>query len=335
MIAILRPDAPGDRVEHLVGWLQQNGVEVRVSKDEFNYVLGLVGDTKSIDMDMLRSLDIVQEVTEIQEPFKACSRKFHPQDTVVTAEGASIGGGNFAFIAGPCSVETKEQITFVAEEVKKGGATFLRGGAFKPRTSPYDFQGLGEEGIELLLAAKKATGLPIVTELMDIRALPLFEHVDVIQIGARNTQNYDLLKEIGKSKKAILLKRGIAGTVKELLMSAEYIMANGNENIILCERGIRSYENSYTRNTLDLAAVPVLKSLTHLPVVVDPSHATGSAKFVPSMALAAAAAGADGLMIEVHNNPACALCDGPQSLKPDDFAALATRVNKVLQALKG
>ncbi len=335
MIAILRPDASEERVEHLKNWLKQKNVEVKVSKDEFNYVLGFVGDVSGIDIDMLRSLDIVEDVTEIVEPYKACHRKFHPTDTVIrTFGGGAIGGGEFALIAGPCSVETHEQITFLAEEVKKAGATFLRGGAYKPRTSPYDFQGLGEEGLKLLSAAKKQTGLPIVTELMDLRVLDYFEDVDVIQVGARNTQNFDLLKELGRVNKPILLKRGIAGTIKELLMSAEYIMASGNEQVILCERGVRSYESSYTRNMLDLSAIPVLKSLTHLPVVVDPSHATGNAKLVPSMALAAAAAGADGLMIEVHNDPANALCDGPQSLSPSEFAKVAKKVTYLRKAIQ-
>jgi len=241
---------------------------------------------------------------------------------------------NFALIAGPCTVESKEQITLIAKEVKAHGAAFLRGGAFKPRTSPYDFQGLGEDGIALLLEAKKVTGLPIVTELTDIRSLPLFEEVDIIQIGARNTQNYELLREMGKVKKPILLKRGLAGTIKELLMSAEYIIANGNENVILCERGIRTYENTYTKNTLDLSAVPVLKSLTHLPVVVDPSHGTGRADIVPAMALAAVAAGADGIMIEVHNDPSCALCDGSQSLDFVQFRGIAAKIFKIREAMK-
>ena len=262
------------------------------------------------------------------------NRKMHPDDTVISHDGkAIIGGGNFALIAGPCSVESREQIIFIAEHVKKAGATMLRGGAFKPRTSPYDFQGLGADGLGLLLEAKKATGLPIVTELMDLRDIHLFEEIDVIQIGARNTQNYDLLKEIGKLPNTILLKRGLAGTIDELLMSAEYIMASGNENVILCERGIRTYEYAHTRNTLDLSAIPILKKLTHLPVVVDPSHGTGRADLVPSMALAAAAAGADGIMMEVHNDPACALCDGAQSLTPAQFAEVAEKIFKIRAVL--
>lgn len=268
--------------------------------------------------------------------YKLASRKFKQEDSVFEIAGRKIGGGHFAVIAGPCSVESEEQILSIAESVKNSGADFLRGGAFKPRTSPYDFQGMGSEGIDILLEARAATGLPIVTELMDLRALDLFieKDIDVIQIGARNTQNYDLLKELGKNTKAaILLKRGLAGTIKELLMSAEYIMANGNENVILCERGIRTYEHDYTRNTLDLSAVPVLKSLTHLPVVVDPSHGTGRADLVPSMTLAAIAAGADGIMLEVHNDPPNAFSDGAQSLTPAQFAELTKRIERLRAAL--
>ena len=333
MIAVLKPGASPERTEHLISWLKEQGLGVHISNGEFQTVLGLIGNTEKVDMEMIQSLDIVEKVTRVSDPFKAAGRKFHPEDTVVRVGDAALGGGAFSLIAGPCSVETEEQITFVAREVKKAGAAFLRGGAFKPRTSPYDFQGLGEEGIRLLLEAKKATGLPIVTELMDIRTLPLFEEVDVIQVGARNTQNFDMLKELGKTDKPILLKRGLAGTIKELLMSAEYIMANGNERVILCERGIRTYESTYTRNTLDLSVVPVLKELTHLPVVVDPSHGTGHASLVEPMALAAAAAGADGIMIEVHNDPPHALCDGAQSLTPEDFARAARRIFKIREVL--
>lgn len=336
MVAVIRPNVPEERIAFLISWLREQHLDVHVSQGEYQCVLGLIGDTTRIDIEMLRSLDIIESVTQVTDPFKACNRKFHPEDSVVRAlgeNGPALGGGNFSLIAGPCSVETKEQITFVAQQVKASGATFLRGGAFKPRTSPYDFQGLGQEGLELLLEAKRATGLPIVTELMDIRSLPLFEEVDVIQVGARNTQNYDLLKELGKAGKPILLKRGLAGTIKELLMSAEYIMASGNDQVILCERGIRTYESTYTRNTLDLSAVPVLKNLTHLPVVVDPSHATGKASLVPSMALAAVAAGADGLMIEVHNDPTKAWCDGAQSLTPEQFSALAKKIQTLREVL--
>ena len=335
MIAVLKPGASPERTEHLIHWLEEQNLGVHVSHGEYQTVLGLIGNTSKVDMEMIQSLDIVETVTRVSDPFKAVNRKFHPEDTVIQVGPAAIGGGHFGLIAGPCSVETEEQITFVAQEVKKAGATFLRGGAFKPRTSPYDFQGLGAEGIRLLLEAKKATGLPIVTELMDIRNLDLFEEVDVIQVGARNTQNFDMLKELGKTNKPILLKRGLAGTIKELLMSAEYIMASGNENVILCERGIRTYESTYTRNTLDLSVVPVLKSLTHLPVVVDPSHATGHAHLVEPMAMAAAAAGADGIMIEVHNDPPHALCDGAQSLTPEQFAHTAGKILRLREAMQG
>jgi 3-deoxy-7-phosphoheptulonate synthase len=333
MVVTLKADAPQENIKHLVSWLEEKGLAVREFYGKEQCVLGLIGNTKAVDMDMLSNLDIVESVSDMKDPFKAANRRLHPEDMVVRTGNTFIGGGQFALIAGPCSVETEEQIIDVALKVKDSGANFLRGGAFKPRTSPYDFQGLGELGIELMLEAKKITGLPIVTEIMEIRSLPLFEHVDVIQVGARNTQNFDLLKELGKVKNAILLKRGLAGTIKELLMSAEYIMASGNENVILCERGIRTYESDYTRNTLDLSAVPVLKSLTHLPVIVDPSHATGRADMVPSMALAAVAAGADGIMIEVHNNPKEALCDGAQSLTPEQFGEVAAKIAKIRTAL--
>ena len=334
MIAVLKPGASPERTQHLIHWLEEQNLGVHVSHGEYQTVLGLIGNTDKVDMEMIQSLDIVETVTRVSDPFKAVNRKFHPEDTVIQVGPAAIGGGHFSLIAGPCSVETEEQITFVAQEVKKAGAAFLRGGAFKPRTSPYDFQGLGGEGIRLLLEAKKVTGLPIVTELMDIRNLDLFEEVDVIQVGARNTQNYDMLKELGKTDKPILLKRGLAGTIKELLMSAEYIMASGNEKVILCERGIRTYESTYTRNTLDLSVVPVLKGLTHLAVVVDPSHATGHAHLVEPMAMAAAAAGADGIMIEVHNDPPRALCDGAQSLTPEQFAHTAGKIFRIREAMQ-
>ena len=277
---------------------------------------------------------MVESVKRISEPFKSANRKFHPEDTVVTIrEDIRIGGGNFQFIAGPCSVESREQILQVAQAVSASGAKLLRGGAFKPRTSPYDFQGLKGEGLALLSEAKKQTGMPIVTEIMNINHLELFEDVDVIQVGARNMQNFELLRELGRVHKPILLKRGLANTLKELLMSAEYIMAGGNNDVILCERGVRTFE-TYTRNTLDLSAVPMLHELTHLPVIVDPSHATGHANLVPSMALAAAACGADGLMIEVHNDPLHALCDGAQSLTPAQFDGLMSQVRKVLEAVR-
>jgi 3-deoxy-7-phosphoheptulonate synthase len=339
MVVMVRPDVPQEKIDHLIRWLKDKGLIVREFQGQQQTVLGLIGDTMPIDIDMLKSLDIVESVADMKDSFKASNRQIHPDDTVIrlqSGKGPAIGGGNFALLAGPCSVESREQIISIAKEVKAAGATFLRGGAFKPRTSPYDFQGLGDEGINLLLEAREATGLPIVTELMDLRSLPLFleKKVDVIQVGARNTQNYDLLKELGKVKNTILLKRGLAGTIKELLMSAEYIMANGNENVILCERGIRTYEYAYTRNTLDLSAVPVLKSLTHLPVIVDPSHGTGRADLVPSMSLAAAAAGADGIIIEVHNDPPRALSDGAQSLTLAAFRELTEKIWKIREALK-
>ena len=337
MVVVLRPETQPEKVEHLKKWLEEKGLLVREFQGQEQCVLGLIGDTTAIDIDMLRSLDIIESAAEMRDPFKAVNRALHPDDTMITTmggKGPSIGGGHFALIAGPCSVETREQITFVAEEVKKAGANFFRGGAFKPRTSPYDFQGLGAEGLELLLEVKRQTGLPIVTELMDIRSIELFDDVDVIQVGARNTQNYDLLRELGKVDNVVLLKRGLAGTIKELLMSAEYIMASGNENVILCERGIRTYETTYARNTLDISAVPILKKLTHLPVVVDPSHATGRADLVPSMAAAAVAAGADGLMIEVHNDPPRALSDGAQSLTPEQFVETAEKIFKIREAIR-
>ena len=334
MIAVLKSGTTPDQIDHLIKWLERMHVEVHLSHGKEVTILGLIGDTSKVDMELLQSLEIVESVKRVSEPFKQVNRKFHPNDSIIDiGNGVRIGGGYFAMIAGPCSVETEDQIIEVATAVKAAGANILRGGAFKPRTSPYAFQGLGAEGIRLLLEAKKATGLPICTELMNIAHLDLFTDIDIIQIGARNVQNFDLLKEVGKTKKPILLKRGIAGTLQELLMSAEYIMSEGNENVILCERGIRTYE-TYTRNTLDLSSVPVLHQLTHLPVVVDPSHATGKAHLVPPMAAAAAASGADGIMIEVHNNPSCALCDGAQSLTPAQFADLNRRVQVIREAMQ-
>ena len=329
MIVVLKDNPDQKQLDNLVSWLKSMGLDIHFSKGQSTTIMGLVGDTASVDIDLINSLDIVEAVKRVQEPYKNVNRKFHPEDTVVEiADGVSIGGGNFQVIAGPCSVESEEQICLVAEEVKKAGAGLCRGGAFKPRTSPYSFQGMRGDGIRLLLEARQKTGLPIVTEVMDISQLPLFEDVDVIQVGARNMQNFELLKELGHLNKPILLKRGLANTLQELLMSAEYIMAGGNENIILCERGIRTFETA-TRNTLDLAAIPLLKTMTHLPVVVDPSHATGIASLVKPMAMAATAAGADGLMIEVHNNPAAALCDGAQSLTPAAFADVIEAVNLI------
>ena len=332
MIAVLKHGTTPAQRDHLVDWLKRMNLDVHISEGAQVTVLGLIGDTSRVDMELLGSLEIVQSVKRVSEPYKQVNRKFHPLDTVIEVGDAKIGGGNFAMIAGPCSVETEEQIIGVAQAVKAAGAAILRGGAFKPRTSPYAFQGLGTQGLELLRAARKAMGLPICTELMDLRHLDLFHDIDIIQIGARNMQNFDLLKEVGKTDKPILLKRGLSSTIQEWLMSAEYIMSEGNEKIILCERGIRTYETA-TRNTLDLSCVPILHELTHLPVVVDPSHATGKAKLVTPMAAAAVAAGADGLMIEVHNDPAHALCDGAQSLTPDSFADLARRVEIIREAM--
>ena len=328
MITVLKPGTTDEQMNQLIQWLRNQHLDVHVSRGQDYTILGLIGDTSNVDMDLIASLDMVESVKRVSEPFKQCSRKFHPDDTVVTAGGVSIGGGHFAIIAGPCSVESREQVTAIAKDVKAAGALLLRGGAFKPRTSPYDFQGLKADGIELLEEAKRETGMPIVTEIMNANHLPLFENVDIIQVGARNMQNFELLKELGHTHKPILLKRGLANTMKELLMSAEYIMAGGNDRIILCERGIRTFE-TYTRNTLDLSAVPMLHELTHLPVVVDPSHATGAARLVKPMAMAAAAAGADGLMIEVHNDLIHALCDGAQSLTPAQFADVAARVRQI------
>jgi 3-deoxy-7-phosphoheptulonate synthase len=332
MIAILRHGTTPEQTDHLIDWLKRMNLDVHVSEGAEVTILGLIGDTSRVDMELLGSLEIVEAVKRVSEPFKQANRKFHPADTIIEVGGVKIGGGNFAMMAGPCSVESEDQIIAVAKAVKASGANILRGGAFKPRTSPYAFQGMKGAGIELLLKARAETGLPIVTEIMNISTLDLFNDVDIIQVGARNMQNFDLLKELGKTNKPILLKRGLANTLQELLMSAEYIMSEGNENVILCERGIRTFE-TYTRNTLDLSAISVLHDLSHLPVIVDPSHATGKAKLVPPMAVAAAAAGADGLIIEVHNDPTHALCDGAQSLTPAQFDELNKRIAKVREAI--
>ena len=332
MIAVLKNGTTQNQREHLIAWLKTMNLDVHISEGAEVTVLGLIGDTSRVDMDLLKSLEIVETVKRVSEPFKQANRKFHPKDSVIQCGDVSIGGGHFAIMAGPCSVESEEQVIQVAKAVKLAGANILRGGAFKPRTSPYAFQGMKGEGIRLLLEAKKETGLPIVTEIMNINTLDLFDDVDIIQVGARNMQNFDLLKELGKTNKPILLKRGLANTIQELLMSAEYIMSEGNEQVILCERGIRTFETA-TRNTLDLAAVSVLHELTHLPVIVDPSHATGKAKLVAPMAFAATAAGADGLMIEVHNNPSCALCDGAQSLTPAQFDTVCTQVQRIREVI--
>jgi len=335
MIAVIKHGATQKQIESLLSWFQARGLKTDVSEGEFQTIIGLIGDVSTVDVDLVEGLEIVDSVKRISDPFKRSNRKFHPKDTIVDVDGLKIGGGYFQMIAGPCSVESPEQITCVAQSVKESGATFLRGGAFKPRTSPYAFQGLRAEGIELLLEAKAKTGLPIVTEIMNAGHLPLFKDVDVIQVGARNMQNFELLRELGQSDKPVLLKRGYANTLEELLMSAEYIMSEGNKDVILCERGIRTFETR-TRNTLDLSAVPVLKELTHLPVIVDPSHAIGISRYVTPMALAAVACGADGLIIEVHNDPGSAACDGAQSLTPEQFAELAEgvkQIRKVVEAL--
>ena len=328
MIAVLKHGTTLTQRLHLVDWLKNMDLDVHISEGAEVTVLGLIGDTSRVDMELLKSLEMVDTVKRVSEPYKQANRKFHPKDTVIEIGDVKIGGGHFAMIAGPCSVESEQQIIEIAQAVKASGATLLRGGAFKPRTSPYAFQGMKGEGIKLLLKAKQETGLPIVTEIMNISTLDLFADVDVIQVGARNMQNFDLLKELGKTNKPILLKRGLANTLQELLMSAEYIMSEGNEQVILCERGIRTFETA-TRNTLDLSAVSVLHNLTHLPVVVDPSHATGKASLVAPMAYAAAACGADAIMIEVHNNPSCALCDGAQSMTPAQFDILCKKVQKI------
>lgn len=332
MIIIINSKTKPEKVNDLVNWIERKGLKTHITEGDYQNIIGVIGDTSRIDEDQVKSFDIVEAVKRVSEPFKQANRKFHPHDTVVeVTPEVKIGHGNFGLIAGPCSVESEEQIIFVAQSVKAAGATMLRGGAFKPRTSPYDFQGLKAEGLKLLLGAKKATGLPIVTEIMSAEHIPLFEDVDVIQVGARNMQNFELLKELGKLNKPILLKRGLANTIKELLMSAEYIMSSGNENVILCERGIRTYETA-TRNTLDLSAVPVLHELSHLPVVVDPSHATGVARYVKPMAMAAVASGADGLIIEVHNDPPHALSDGAQSLRPEQFADVSRAISLIRKA---
>jgi len=332
MIAVLKPNTTKEQIEKLTTWLEDRGLKVNLSNGEFYTIMGLIGDTSQIDTELLEGLEMVDSVKRISEPFKRANRKFHPDDSIVEVSGLQIGGSNFHIIAGPCSVESPDQILSIAQSVKASGATILRGGAFKPRTSPYDFQGMRTDGIELMLEAKKLTGMPIITEIMNANHLPLFEHVDIIQVGARNMQNYELLKELGTIKTPVLLKRGLANTLQELLMSAEYIMAGGNHNVILCERGIRTFE-TYTRNTLDISAVPMLRELSHLPVVVDPSHASGLAKLVKPMAMAAVAAGAQGLMIEVHNDPPNALCDGAQSLTPEQFTEVAEVVQRIREVI--
>ena len=334
MVVAVKQNVSEEKLNSLVSFLKEQDINVHIVRGQYQTVLGLIGDTSKIDIDTISGLDIVESVMRISEPYKSANRKFHPDDTVITIPSAmgdvEVGRG-FTIIAGPCSIESEEQIIEVAEAVKKSGANILRGGAFKPRTSPYAFQGLRGEGLKLLLEAKKATGLPIITEIMDERHLDLFGDVDIIQVGARNMQNFELLKELGHSKKPILLKRGLANTLQELLMSAEYIMSGGNEQVILCERGIRTFETA-TRNTLDLSAVPVLHELSHLPVIVDPSHACGIAKLVEPMAMAAAPCGANGVVIEEHNNPEKALCDGPQSLTPEQFDQAVAKIKRIYNA---
>lgn len=329
MIIVVKNNCEKKQLENLIDWVKGLGLDVHQSVGENSTVLGLVGDTSKVDIDLIQSLDIVETVKRIQEPYKNANRKFHPADTIVDVKGHKFGGKHFQFIAGPCSVESEAQIIEVAKAVRASGASLLRGGAFKPRTSPYAFQGLKGEGLRLLLKAREETGMPICTELMNIMDIDLFKDVDVIQIGARNMQNFDLLKEVGKLRKPILLKRGLANTIQEWLMSAEYIMSEGNNDVILCERGIRTFETA-TRNTLDLSAIPIVKSLTHLPIIVDPSHASGISKLVLPMSLASAAAGSDGLMIEVHNDPTHALCDGAQSIKPEQFDEIVRKVQTIL-----
>ncbi|MBZ0313973.1 3-deoxy-7-phosphoheptulonate synthase [Clostridium butyricum] len=333
MIVVLKQKAKKEQIERLTKQIEVKGLKVNPVIGTEKSILGLVGDTTQVDPSSIEANEIVESVMHVQEPFKKANRLFHPENTIVDVNGVKIGGKKIAVIAGPCSVESEEQIVEIAKEVKELGANFLRGGAFKPRTSPYAFQGLKYEGLELLKKAKAKTGLPIVTELMSPYDIETFvENVDVIQVGARNMQNFDLLKELGKTNKPILLKRGLSATIEEWLMSAEYIMAGGNENVILCERGIRTFE-TYTRNTLDLSAVPAVKKLSHLPVVIDPSHSAGKYWMVEPLAKAAVAVGADGLIIEVHNDPANALCDGPQSIKPEKFAKLMEELRVIAGAV--
>ena len=329
MIVVIKNNSDQKQMDNLVKWITNQGLKINLSHGENTTVMGLIGDTSRVDIDLLASLDIVESVKRIQEPFKNANRKLHPEDTIIDVGGHKFGGKHFQLIAGPCSVESEKQVITIAEAVKKAGAGLLRGGAFKPRTSPYAFQGLRESGIDILVKAKKETGMPIVTEIMSAEHLDKFADVDVIQVGARNMQNFELLKKLGRTDKPILLKRGLAATMEEWLMSAEYIMSEGNKQVILCERGIRTYE-TYTRNTLDLSCIPLLKELTHLPVIVDPSHASGISRLVAPMSMAAVGAGTDGLIIEVHNDPPHALCDGAQSLRPEQFADLVERVKGIL-----
>ncbi|VYU35236.1 3-deoxy-7-phosphoheptulonate synthase [Clostridium tertium] len=334
MIIVMNPKCSEEEVLKVKRELEGKGLGVHLSQGETFCIIGVVGETRTIDSNKLLRFQGVDKVLKVEEPYKKVNRLFKPEDTVIDVKGSLIGGNNLAVMAGPCSVESEEQIIEIAKSVKESGATFLRGGAFKPRTSPYSFQGLELEGLELLKKAREVTGLPIVTEIMSTDYIDVFERdVDVIQVGARNMQNFDLLKQLGKTSKPILLKRGLSATIEEWLMSAEYIMAAGNENVILCERGIRTFE-TYTRNTLDLSAIPVVKRKSHLPVIVDPSHAAGYWYLVEPLAKAAISAGADGLMIEVHNNPQCALSDGQQSIKPESFKRVMDKV-RILAEMEG
>ncbi|MDD4688470.1 MAG: 3-deoxy-7-phosphoheptulonate synthase [Eubacteriales bacterium] len=331
MIVILKPNSTQEQKDKVISILKQYPVDLNISEGVECTLIGLVGDTSAVDIDRISTIDYIDKVMKVSEPFKKSNRKFHPDNTVIDVGGVKIGGEQVVVMAGPCSVESKEQMEETANGVKNAGARILRGGAFKPRSSPYSFQGLEEEGIELLEYAKDKTGMPIVTELLSANMVEKYaDRVDIIQVGARNMQNFDLLRACGRTDKPILLKRGLSSTIEELLMSAEYIMAEGNPNVILCERGIRTFE-TYTRNTLDIGAVPALKRLSHLPVVIDPSHACGKAWMVPSLAKAAVAAGADGLIIEVHNCPECAKCDGQQSLTPADFQTLMAQLQIIAQ----
>ena len=334
MVIVMKPGTRQEDIRALVAQLEHDhGVKVGITNGVGCSILGLVGDTTHIDMDKLSMNDNVERVMRVQEPYKKANRKFHPEDTVVDVEGVPIGGGSFTVIAGPCSVESEAQIIEVARDVKDSGAALLRGGAFKPRTSPYSFQGMGAPGLDLLMEAREKTGLPIVTEIMDPRLADLFEReVDVVQVGARNMQNFELLKEVGKMSKPILLKRGLSNTYEEWIMSAEYIMAAGNENVILCERGVRTFE-TFTRNTLDLSAIPAIRRMSHLPIVVDPSHAAGMYWMVEPLAMAAVAVGADGLMVEVHNDPPHAKCDGQQSLTPEKFQHLMGQLRPLVSLM--
>ena len=333
MVVVMKPGTAKQDIDALVEKLKKMNLDVGITNGVGCTILGLVGDTTAVDMDKISINPHVERVMRVQEPYKKANRKFHPEDTVVAVGKAKIGGGSFSVVAGPCSVESQAQIIAVAEDVKRSGAALLRGGAFKPRTSPYSFQGMGLEGLELLLEAKAATGLPIVTEIMSPRYVEVFEEkVDLVQIGARNMQNFDLLKEVGKMSKPVLLKRGLSSSYEEWIMSAEYIMAGGNENVILCERGIRTFE-TYTRNTLDVSAIPAIKKMSHLPVIVDPSHSAGMYWMVEPLAMAAIAAGADGLIIEVHNDPPHAKCDGQQSLTPENFGRLMGKVGAMVDLM--